>query len=138
MKVRIGFVTNSSSTSYLLVGITDEQLMQQVVETIKPMPAKIASSEEWWWSAADFSDQSDLWDYWKAVRDELAFRGLRVAQWLDDGEPPHMIGYEAKHLLMADETFSAIRQRLIATIREHYGVDIPPEKITLEETRGNY
>lgn len=136
VKVRMGFVTNSSSTSYLLVGITDGDIIDQIAHAIKPV---LPESDDIPCDIDTFQDTYDEYlDYWQAIRSKLESSDLTMAIWLDDGEPPQMIGCEAHSLFMKNMTFDEIKQRFITIIKEHYDIDISPDKVSLEIVETSY
>lgn len=61
MKIRHGFVTNSSSTSYCIVGISDEDLVEEIVDVIERVGSVLyADQKQSWWEAKEFAGRMGL------------------------------------------------------------------------------
>lgn len=115
MKIRMGFVTNSSSTSYLVVGVPDEDVIQKIREAVAAADGK----------EFNHGVYEDRHEY-----DAMDKAGLVLLFHPYDYEP-FVVGYNAEKLL---ETMSVqqIREKFVADMKERFGIDVPPEKVYLD------
>ena len=116
MKVRKGFVSNSSSTSFCIVGISAWDSEARDVDTLVTELAK-----------ADGCDEQGGYGY--SDGRTLIFIG---GEYVEEGEPyePDYAGLEAEADLKAGKTVPEIADEFIAKAKA-LGFDIPKERVTL-------
>lgn len=108
MKFRNGFVSNSSSSSFLIVGVSDDSLMRQIAEK----DGKYFDGE---YQDVDCNygvDSSSTINYY--------------GSW---GEPYYM-GVDISDKL-ENQILPELRKEFQEKIKEEYGIDIPLDKIKL-------
>jgi hypothetical protein len=69
MKIRLGFVSNSSSSSYLILGFTDEDVISQVREKVEKGALEGGGQGSSHEDGFLFFDENNLvgWDIWEGV-----------------------------------------------------------------------
>jgi hypothetical protein len=137
MKVRVGFVTNSSSTSYLLVGVDDTSLIHEIINALcaslenKPVPIwNVATNDEW-------DKYMEYIGFWHNMQDDLEDMGITMAIWSHDGDPPHALGYNLQPM-SNQESIEHLCRRFTVDMKRRLGVDIPISKVRLMQVEGNH
>jgi len=118
MKIRKGFVSNSSSTSFCIVGISAWDNEAREVDTIVTELAK-----------ADDCDEMGGYGYSEG-RTLLFIGGEGYGEDEDDPYEPDYAGLEAEADLKAGKTVQDIAAEFIAKAKA-LGFDIPKERVTL-------
>jgi len=108
MKIRTGLVSNSSSSSFMIVGV--KRNFDDLIEALCP---------------GIWDDDSYLYyegyGTWKSPSEVISIYG---------GDEPQYIGIDAAKAFVAGETFQGLRSLFIQEAKK-YGVDIPENKVDL-------
>lgn len=112
MKVRVGFVTNSSSTSYCIVGISDGNLVKEITDAIESIgPTLYSDKMKSWWDVYEFAGHM----------------GLQVAS-SEYGNT--LVGLNAEEALQ-DQSIAQAADKLIELLRHTLGVSVATNDIRL-------
>ncbi len=109
MKIRKGFVSNSSSSSFIIVGVTDSDIMQQIAMK----DGKFNDGEYTDVECSYGIDSSSSFNYYGSY-----------------GEP-YYIGVDISERLNKDVTLSELRNEFQKKAKDLYNIDIPIDKIKL-------
>lgn len=106
MKTRIGFVSNSSSSSFLIVGIDDSKTINKII--------KAAGLKR------------------KEIREDMSFGvcDINGLQFLG-GEDIYYAGTELTEEIMNDKTLMELKREFADSLKEKYNISVPIEKIGL-------
>jgi len=121
MKIRQGFVSNSSSSSFIAVGIEDKDLLNKLVEAILGFDLETTDDGEKYdclenlWTDQGMVDKDGFTIYFSDVR-------------------PFFVGLEAETLLIKDLRVSEIKQMFIDLVKERYGITVKNAKLKCGET----
>jgi len=106
MKIRNGFVSNSSSSSFLIVGIDDNKLINEVIKAMKLKRKEI--KEDMCFGTCDV--------------DGIQFLG---------SDDINYVGTELTEEIMNDKTLMELKKEFINDLKQRYDLQIPIEKIGL-------
>jgi len=104
MKIRTGFVTNSSSVSFCVVGTTFDS-SSEMLELIRKSEVPQKLSEESWKRLAEELDCDTAWAL-ESIAQECGIKGLEIRS--DDYT--YWIGFSI-HSMQDNETLSEFKQR---------------------------
>ena len=115
MKIRMGFVTNSSSTGFLVVGVQDDNMIERIRQAVAASDGKELERD-------DYRDDDEP--------DVMHKAGLAMLTYTYCYDP-FIVGYEAEKLL---ETMSVqqIREKFVTDMKERFGIDVPPGSVQLD------
>jgi len=113
MKIRQGFVSNSSSSSFLIIGIENDYLLKEITE-------KAGLTKENYYGDGEYKDDNDI-----------IFVGAIINTYTKKIEDFEYIGIEAKQLLKQGKTFDEVKKDFIKKIKTNYGIDIPEKEIDI-------
>lgn len=124
MKTRTGFVSNSSSSSFVAVGIrrrgssNDEKRFKKLLDSMD------VPSDEYDWEDSRIQKLKDVGygEYEMVDGSEIHLYG---------GYEINTIGFDAAEYLENDWTLSEIKEEFINTIKKHYKMSIPETSVKL-------
>lgn len=105
MKIRDGFVTNSSSTSYCIVGVQDKDRVTEIMDAIERIGPTLSTLPKKSWY--------DIEDYAHAL-------GLEIARDEYDNE---MVGFDAERMLQ-DKSIVQATNQLVTLIKDILGINV--------------
>jgi hypothetical protein len=110
MKTRLGFVSNSSSSSFCILAVQDEELAYEII-------SEMAGGEKVDFPYGEFSRGGYVkaYGYWGAF---------------EHGD--HTVGVDLKHVLKDDLTLFQAKQRACAIIEEETGITVRPNQLDIK------
>jgi len=108
MKIREGFISNSSSSSFIIVGVADDPTMEHIAEK----DGKFVDGEYQNINCDYGIDNSCPLSYY-GCWDELYYIGMDISEKLEE------------------KTLPELRKELQQKLKEEYQLDVPLEKINL-------
>lgn len=122
MKIRTSFVSNSSSSSYLLVGVaTGTKSFNQLAKALE-LPLDTKGQSFWDWCSGEDKEHHSYCEY--------GIRGSSIR--VLGGLEPYAIGIEAESKFVEqDLKLSQIKKLFIQCAKREYKVDINPRDVEL-------
>ncbi len=121
MKIRNGFVSNSSSSNFMIVGLDEEYKQENEefkailkAEELPPVDEDGNEDEEFYSSYGKFEVDSKIGFSYYGHEDGIAY-----------------MGWDAVELFKQDKRLSQIKREIIRKVREVYRIKIPEEKLEL-------
>ena len=120
MKIRNGFVSNSSSTSFCIVGIDINPYYEKEKHPIKEALKNILTDN----GKKDMWDYDEHWGGWLDLGDGLSAYGY--------GEGFEYIGIDLVENFKRGMTYGEMKTAFIEIVKEKYNIDIPKDLIIAE------
>ena len=108
MKVRNGFVSNSSSSSFIIVGVTGKDTIKKLLKKDKPQSS---------WGGVSNGGVVNFYGGWYDSEEE------------NNVEDINHVGIEIEAYLKQDKTISAIKKIFVNKVKDQLDIEIPIEKV---------
>jgi hypothetical protein len=123
VKTRTGFVSNSSSSSFLMLGVSGG-----IEEVLHAIARKLDFPENWgsnWWNRVNFG--------YSGIKDEETGVVVYVgSDYYDENlAEAHATGWQNVKEILENRTLAEARQFLSQRFKDEYGVTVYPERIDL-------